>query len=124
MGQASQMSILSLPGADAKAVLAALNKSQAIIEFDLSGKVLTANENFCKTLGYSLSEIVGKHHSLFCEPSFRDSADYPQFWKKLAGGEAIAAEFKRIGKGGKAVWIQASYNPIFDADGRVFKVVK
>ncbi|MBP2550277.1 methyl-accepting chemotaxis protein [Neorhizobium galegae] len=104
--------------------ITAISKIQAVIEFTPTGDILTANENFLTCLGYSLSEITGRHHSLFVEPAFRDSTDYTTFWKKLAAGEAIAAEFKRIGKGGKAVWIQASYNPIFDSNGRVFKVVK
>ncbi|MBP2562834.1 methyl-accepting chemotaxis protein [Neorhizobium galegae] len=121
---ATDITAAKLRSAEDEGKINAISRTQAIIEFTPGGDVLTANENFLACLGYQLSEITGKHHSMFCEPSFRDSAEYPQFWKKLSGGEAIAAEFKRIGKGGKAVWIQASYNPIFDADGRVFKVVK
>ena len=102
----------------------AINKSQAVIEFNLDGTVITANENFLSVLGYSLSEIEGQHHSKFVEPAYRDSAEYKQFWRDLAAGKFQAAEYKRIGKGGKEVWIQASYNPIFDADGQPFKVVK
>lgn len=117
------MSILSLPGADAKAILAALGKSQAIIEFDLSGNVLTANENFCKTLGYTLSEIVGKHHSLFCDPAYTRSQDYKAFWARLGSGKCDAATYKRIGKGGREVWIQASYNPVMSG-GKPYKVIK
>ena len=95
-----------------------------MIEFTTTGEVLTANDNFLNTLGYSLGEIQGKHHAMFCEPAYTQSADYQRFWQKLAGGEFVAEEFKRIGKGGKVVWIQASYNPIFDMNGKVFKVVK
>ena len=102
----------------------AINKAQAVIEFNLDGTVITANDNFLKVLGYSLDEIKGKHHSLFVEPSYRASAEYQQFWRNLNDGKFQAAEYKRIGKGGKEVWIQASYNPIFDADGKPFKVVK
>ncbi|WP_137129434.1 PAS domain-containing methyl-accepting chemotaxis protein [Rhizobium sp. FY34] len=104
--------------------IAAISRTQAVIEFTPKGDILTANQNFLDCLGYSLSEVQGKHHSMFCEPSFRDSPDYAQFWRKLSGGEAITSEFKRIGKGGKVAWIQASYNPILDSEGRVFKVVK
>ncbi|MGO7136353.1 methyl-accepting chemotaxis protein [Rhizobium leguminosarum] len=104
--------------------LDAISRAQAVIEFTLTGDILTANENFLNTLGYKLSEIQGKHHSMFCEPSFSNSEDYRRFWTKLAGGELVSDEFTRIGKGGKKVHIQASYNPIIDVNGKVFKVVK
>ncbi len=104
--------------------LEAISRAQAVIEFTLKGDILTANENFLKTLGYQLSEIQGKHHSMFCEPSFSNSEDYRQFWAKLAGGELVSDEFMRIGKRGRKVYIQASYNPIIDVNGKVFKVVK
>ena len=104
--------------------LVAINKAQAVIEFNLDGTVITANDNFLKVLGYTLDEIKGKHHNMFVEPSYRASAEYQQFWRNLNDGKFQAAEYKRIGKGGKEVWIQASYNPIFDADGKPFKVVK
>jgi methyl-accepting chemotaxis protein len=102
----------------------AISKSQAVIEFNLDGTIVTANENFLKTLGYSLSEIQGKHHSMFVEPAMRDSAAYRQFWANLNRGQYQAAAFKRIGKGGKEVWIQASYNPMLDRNGKVSKVIK
>jgi methyl-accepting chemotaxis protein len=102
----------------------ALSRAQAVIEFTPAGEIVTANKNFLTTLGYELSEIVGKHHSMFCEPDYTHSDDYQDFWTKLRGGELVAAEFKRIGKAGKVVYIQASYNPIIDPNGRVFKVVK
>ncbi len=104
--------------------LMAVDRVQAVIEFNLDGTIVTANENFLKTLGYSLSEIQGKHHSMFIEPQQRDSAAYREFWAKLGRGEYEAGEFKRIGKGGKEVWILASYNPILDEKGKAFKVVK
>ncbi|WP_422373368.1 methyl-accepting chemotaxis protein [Hoeflea sp.] len=116
--------MLGLGNTETKAVLEALNKSQAVIEFELDGTIITANENFLKTLGYTLPEIQGKHHRMFCEPSYTESTDYAEFWRTLGRGEFIAKEFVRVGKGGKKVHIQASYNPIFDADGRVFKIVK
>ncbi len=102
----------------------AISKSQAVIEFNLDGTIVTANENFLKTLGYSLSEIQGKHHSMFVEPAMRDSAAYREFWANLNRGQYQAAAFQRIGKGGKEVWIQASYNPMFDRNGKVYRVIK
>src|SRR3979490_1660481 len=105
-------------------MIAAIGRAQAVIAFNLDGTVVTANENFLKTLGYSLGEIQGKHHSMFVEPAMRDSAAYREFWASLNRGEYQAAEYKRIGKGGKEIWILASYNPILDEKGKPFKVVK
>lgn len=102
----------------------AICKSQAVIEFGLDGKVLTANENFLRLVGYSLSEVQGQPHSMFVEPSYRDSAEYRAFWQKLGQGDYQAGQFKRIGKSGKEIWIEASYNPILDLNGKPFKVVK
>src|SRR6478609_6250510 len=102
----------------------AINKSQATIEFNLDGSIITANDNFLNALGYSLSEIQGKHHSMFVDPAYKNSQEYQNFWAKLNRGEYDAAEYKRIGKGGKEIWIQASYNPIFDQNGKPYKVVK
>ena len=110
--------------ADAQGKLNALSRVQAVIEFSLSGEILTANENFLATLGYKAEEIRGKHHRLFVEPAYAQSDEYQAFWAKLNAGEFVSAEFKRLGKGGKPVWIQASYNPIFDLNGKVTKVVK
>ncbi|MCO6184921.1 methyl-accepting chemotaxis protein [Rhizobium sp. L1K21] len=104
--------------------LSALSRSQAVIEFTPKGEIITANENFCNTLGYQLSEIQGRAHSMFCEPAYVSSEAYSRFWADLNRGEFQSDEFRRIGKGGKEVWIQASYNPIVDEQGRVFKVVK
>jgi methyl-accepting chemotaxis protein len=104
--------------------IAAIGRAQAVIEFNMDGTIITANENFLKTLGYSLGEIQGKHHSMFVEPSMRDSTAYRQFWASLNRGDFLAAEYKRIGKGGKEVWILASYNPILDEKAKPFKVVK
>ena len=110
--------------ADLKGKVDAINRSQGVIEFNLDGTVITANENFLKLLGYTLSEIQGKHHSMFVEPGYRESAEYREFWAKLNRGEYQAAQYKRIGKGGKEAWIEASYNPIMDLNGRPWKVVK
>lgn len=115
---------LNTEALELRATVDAINKVQAVIEFELDGTIITANANFLNTLGYRLDEIKGQHHSLFVDPSFRSSSEYKQFWRDLADGKFQAAEYKRIGKGGKEVWIQASYNPIFDADGKPFKVVK
>lgn len=109
---------------DAKATLAALGRAQAIIEFTLDGTIITANENFLRTMGYALDEIKGKHHSMFVDPSYGRSDEYRQFWDKLRRGEYVCAQFKRRGKGGKDVWIEGSYNPVLDKSGRPFKVVK
>ncbi|MGY5805719.1 methyl-accepting chemotaxis protein [Rhizobium sp. LEGMi12c] len=104
--------------------LEALSRSQAVIEFLPTGEILTANENFCNAMGYAPGEIVGKHHSIFCDPTYARTEEYKRFWQRLAQGEFIANEFVRYGKGGKEIWIQAAYNPIVDAEGRVYKVVK
>src|SRR5689334_10148937 len=90
----------------------AINRSQAVIEFTLDGTVVHANENFCNALGYTLDEIKGKHHSMFVEPGYSQSPEYRAFWQKLGRGEYDAGQYKRIGKGGREIWIQASYNPI------------
>jgi methyl-accepting chemotaxis protein len=109
---------------DLQGQIAAINKSQAVIEFELDGTILTANDNFLGAVDYRLDEVQGRHHSMFVDAAFAASAQYKEFWAKLARGEYQAAEYRRFGKGGKEIWIQASYNPIFDAAGKPFKVVK
>lgn len=121
---ATDVTVQKLRNADSTEQLAAIGKSQAVIEFNTDGTIITANDNFLGALGYSLSEIEGKHHSIFVEPSGRDSADYREFWASLNRGQYQSAEYKRIGKGGREVYIQASYNPILDLNGKPFKVVK
>ncbi|WP_050419574.1 methyl-accepting chemotaxis protein [Bradyrhizobium tropiciagri] len=108
----------------ALAQAAAIGKSQAVIEFKLDGTIVTANENFLSAMGYSLDEIRGKHRSMFVEPATRDSHDYREFWARLNRGEFQAAQYKRIAKGGREIWIQASYNPILDKAGKPVGVVK
>ena len=105
-------------------LLSAISRAQAVIEFDLGGNVLTANENFLATTGYALNEIEGQHHRMFCPPDYARSAEYGQFWEKLSRGEYHSGAFKRLAKGGKEIWIQATYNPIFDLRGRPVKIVK
>lgn len=110
--------------ADYRGQIEAISKARAIVEFNLDGTIRTANKNFLTTMGYSLNEIQGKHHSMFCEDKFVNSAEYKAFWEKLRAGDFDAGEYKRIGKGGSEVWIQANYNPIFDHNGKLFKIVK
>ncbi|MBJ7578626.1 PAS domain S-box protein [Devosia sp. MC532] len=110
--------------ADHAAQIEAISRVQAVISFNLDGTVIAANANFLTTLGYTLAEIVGKHHAMFCDPAYTRTNEYAQFWQRLRSGEYVAAEFQRFGKGGKEVWIQASYNPVLDAAGRVSKIVK
>ncbi len=102
----------------------AIRRSQAVIEFDPQGTILDANDLFLQAMGYQLSEIKGKHHSMFVEPAFKDSPEYKAFWDKLANGEFQVAEYKRLAKGGREIWIQASYNPILDKSGKVTRVIK
>ena len=104
--------------------LDAIARSQAVIEFNPSGEILNANPNFCSAMGYDLSEIVGKHHRMFCDQSYAATPEYAEFWRRLSEGQFIANEFLRYGKGGREVWIQAAYNPILDLTGTVVKVVK
>ncbi len=121
---ASDVTAAKVRNADYEGQLAAISKAQATIEFDLEGRIQTANDNFLSTLGYTLDEVKGKHHSIFVEPAYAGSAEYRQFWADLKAGVYQAAQYKRIGKGGREVWIQASYNPIFDLNGKPYKVVK
>ncbi len=109
---------------DATGQLEAINRSQAVIEFNLDGTIITANPNFCNAVGYALSDIKGRHHRMFVEPAYGSSMEYQQFWESLRRGEFQAAEYKRVGAGGRVIWIQASYNPIKNADGVAMKVVK
>ena len=115
---------LSFSSTGAASTLNAIGKAFAIIEFDASGKIKWANEVFCKAMGYSPSEIKGRHHSMFVDPGYAKSKEYAAFWEKLRSGKHESHEFKRFAKGGKEVWIQASYNPIISAMGRVSRIVK
>lgn len=110
--------------ADAASQIAAIQKVQAVIEFDPMGNIVQANQNFCDVMGYDAAEIIGKHHGIFVDPGYRQSADYEAFWDRLRVGTPIEDKFERIGKGGRRVYIRASYNPIRDAAGKVIKVVK
>lgn len=121
---ATDITAQKLQAADSAGQLAAIDKSQAVIEFSMDGRILSANDNFLAATGYSLDDVRGQHHSLFVEPEYRGSAEYRQFWEKLGRGEYDAGQYRRLGKGGREVWIQASYNPILDLNGKPFKVVK
>ncbi|NUR13585.1 MAG: PAS domain-containing methyl-accepting chemotaxis protein, partial [Bradyrhizobium sp.] len=121
---ATDVTAQKMQAADNDGQLAAIQKSQAVIEFDMDGTIRTANQNFLSAMGYALAEIKGQHHALFVEPNEKNSAAYRQFWEALNRGEYQAAEYKRIAKGGREIWIQASYNPILDLNGKPYKVVK
>lgn len=105
-------------------ILEAINRSQAVIEFDLEGRILKANENFQKVAGYALEEIQGKHHRMFCTEEYATSLEYKQFWERLKRGEFFSGEFQRFGKNGKEIWMIASYNPVLDQEGKPYKVIK
>lgn len=122
--QAEAVEVLQKKLGEAESVLTAVSKVQAMIEFKLDGTIIHANENFLRAVGYTLDEIKGKHHSMFAEPGVSSTIEYRHFWDKLGRGEYDAGQYKRIGKGGKEVWIEASYNPIMDQSGKPFKVVK
>ncbi|NNJ17483.1 methyl-accepting chemotaxis protein [Pseudomonas putida CSV86] len=107
-----------------ESLIKALMRSTAVIEFNLDGEVLTANDRFLRTMGYSLEQVRGKHHRMFCEPEEYNSAEYQAFWGKLRRGEFVAERFKRIDAHGRIVWLEASYNPIIDAHDVLYKIVK
>ncbi len=110
--------------ANLRGLVDAIQKAQAVIEFQLDGTVITANQNFLDAMGYRLDEVQGRHHAMFVEPEFRDSVEYRRFWESLNRGESQRAQYRRVGKGGKAVWIEASYNAILDLNGKPCKIVK
>jgi len=105
-------------------LLAAIERSMAVIEFDLNGLVLRANDNFLKTVGYRADQVVGQHHRMFCTPEYARSAPYSQLWARLKAGEFVAETFERVNAAGQAIWLEASYNPVRDAQGRVEKIIK
>ena len=121
---ATDVTASKLKNAEYEGKVQAIDRAQAVIEFALDGTVITANENFLQIFGYSLDEIQGKHHQIFCDPGYAESPAYTEFWQKLGRGEYESDEFKRLSKDGTEIWLQASYNPIFDADGKLLKVVK
>jgi methyl-accepting chemotaxis protein len=114
----------SVQRGDLDAIYQALNRVQAIIEFELDGTVVSANENFLELFGYQLEDVIGKHHRIFCDPAYAQSAAYQEFWRTLAKGELYAAEFKRVTSDGRELWLQASYNPVLDESGKPVRVIK
>jgi methyl-accepting chemotaxis protein len=111
-------------GGDAAATLRAPGKSFAVIEFTPDGRIVTANALFCQTVGYDLAEIKGRHHSMFAPPGYAETEEYRKFWRRLGNGEYDAGEYQRFGKGGREIWLQASYTPVAKGNGNVTKVVK
>ncbi len=107
-----------------RAKMDAIDRAMGVVEFDLEGNLLFANENFMRTMGYGLNELKGKHHRFFCEPSLVSSSEYSEFWRRLNAGEFFSDQFKRIGKDGRVVWLEATYNPVYNADGKLSKVIK
>ncbi|WP_426138967.1 methyl-accepting chemotaxis protein [Pseudomonas sp. DWP3-1-2] len=110
--------------AEIQGKLAALDRAMAVIEFDLQGNVLVANDNFLRVMGFGINELKGKQHRIFCESSLVNSAEYADFWRRLNAGEFFSGQFKRLGKNNRVVWLEATYNPVYDADGKLYKVVK
>ena len=121
---ATDITAKKIKAVDDAGKLEALSRSQATIEFFPDGTIITANPNFCATVNYDLKEIEGRHHRMFCDPTYAASSAYGNFWQRLAAGEFISDEFVRYGKNGKEIWIQAAYNPVLDDTGKVVKVVK
>ena len=111
-------------GAERRAILDAIERSMAMIEFDLEGNILGANENFLRVMGYARKEVVGRHHRIFCTAEHVDSPDYARFWERLRQGHYAAGRFQRIAHGGRNVWLEANYNPVVGADGKPCKVIK
>jgi len=110
--------------AEASSKLSALDRAMAVIEFDINGNILHANENFLSIMGYVHNDLRGKQHRLFCDPEWVNSDEYADFWLRLNSGEYFSGQFKRIGKNGRVVWLEATYNPVYDAEGRLTKIVK
>lgn len=111
-------------GKESKARMDAINRSMAVIEFNMDGTIITANDNFLGAVGYKLDEIQGRHHRIFCEPEYANSTEYQMFWQRLNNGEYVSGEFKRLNHRGEELWLEASYNPVFDEHGKAVKVVK
>ncbi|MBD8199844.1 PAS domain-containing methyl-accepting chemotaxis protein [Pseudomonas viridiflava] len=109
---------------ETRSKITAVDRAMAVCEFDPAGHVLTANDNFLHVMGYSLTDIKGKHHKTFCEPTFVNSSEYTEFWRKLNHGEFVGGQFKRLGKHGRVVWLEATYNPVYDVEGKLYKIVK
>lgn len=123
-GAADLVSVSEAELADLRGRARAIDRAQAVVEFDTSGKIVSANDNFLSLMGYGLDDVVGRSHRMFCDAELAKSPDYAKFWDRLRAGEYVDSEFKRIGAGGREVWIRASYNPILDRSGKVLSIVK
>ena len=121
---ASDITARIMDAQEQRAMTTAIERSMAVIAFNLKGEVLMTNDNFLKTMGYSASEVIGVHHSHFCPPEMRNSDEYRRFWHKLNQGEFISGQFQRVNKRGQTVWLRATYNPVFNETGELYKVVK
>lgn len=121
---ASDITDRILDAQEQRAMTNAINRSMAVIAFNLSGQVLRANDNFLKTTGYQAAEIIGQHHSKFCAPELAASREYSEFWKKLRHGDFVSGQFPRVNKQGKTIWLRATYNPVFDENKQLYEVVK
>jgi methyl-accepting chemotaxis sensory transducer with Pas/Pac sensor len=121
---ASDITARIMDAQEQRAMTTAIERSMAVIAFNLKGEVLMANDNFFNTMGYRADEIIGRHHSLFCPPEMRTSEAYRRFWHKLNQGEYISGQFERVDKQGNTVWLRATYNPVFNSAGELYKVVK
>ncbi|WP_349844009.1 PAS domain-containing methyl-accepting chemotaxis protein [Pantoea dispersa] len=121
---ASDITARIMDAQEQRAMTTAIERSMAVIAFNLKGEVLMANDNFFNTMGYRADEIIGRHHSLFCPPEMRTSEAYRRFWHKLNQGEYISGQFERVNKQGNTVWLRATYNPVFNSAGELYKVVK
>jgi len=121
---ASDITARVMDAQEQRAMTTAIERSMAVIAFNLKGEVLMTNDNFLKTMGYNASEVIGVHHSQFCPPEMRNSDEYRRFWHKLNQGEFISGQFQRVNKRGQTVWLRATYNPVFNETGELYKVVK
>ncbi|NWA61789.1 PAS domain-containing methyl-accepting chemotaxis protein [Pantoea sp. B9002] len=121
---ASDITARIMDAQEQRAMTTAIERSMAVIAFNLKGEVLMTNDNFLKTMGYNSSEVIGVHHSQFCPPEMRNSDEYRRFWHKLNQGEFISGQFQRVNKRGQTVWLRATYNPVFNETGELYKVVK
>ncbi|MDR7344701.1 methyl-accepting chemotaxis protein [Pantoea alhagi] len=121
---ASDITAHILDAQEQRAMTAAIDRSMAVIAFNLQGEVLKVNDNFLQTTGYRAQEVIGQHHRMFCTPELRSSTEYAQFWQKLNHGDFISGLFHRIDKQGRPLWLRATYNPVFDEEGQLYKIVK
>nr|WP_279546090.1 PAS domain-containing methyl-accepting chemotaxis protein [Pseudoteredinibacter isoporae] len=121
---ASDISAKVIADIEDKSKLDALNRSSAIIEFEKDGTIIDCNDNFLSTVGYRKADIIGKHHRIFCEPEYAASQEYNRFWQQLNNGEFSSGQFKRVNSQGQTLWLEASYNPVYDGDGNLYRVIK